>query len=91
MKAVLICIFVVYAVSVLAEDCHHADDCTITACSGNSSHVACHEDRCTCDHVNLCTDTVDCIGLARCRDRDRHYHCLDRVCTCLKDNDIPHH
>lgn len=42
---------IVLPVSVIAERCHHADDCHLTVCSANSSHVACHQDRCTCDAV----------------------------------------
>lgn len=38
-------------VGVIAERCHHGDDCVVTVCSGNSSHIACHNDRCTCDAV----------------------------------------
>ncbi|XP_052711306.1 serine protease inhibitor Cvsi-1-like [Crassostrea angulata] len=89
MKSLLICAFVLYAVSVIAERCHHGDDCVVTVCSGNSSHIACHNDRCTCDAVIACTDITDCMTVGRCHDRDRHYHCLDRMCVCLKDEDIP--
>uniref|UniRef100_A0A8W8J341 EB domain-containing protein n=1 Tax=Magallana gigas TaxID=29159 RepID=A0A8W8J341_MAGGI len=65
MKSLLICAFVLYAVSVIAERCHHGDDCVVTVCSGNSSHIACHGDRCTCDAVIACTDITDCMTNVR--------------------------
>ena len=40
-----------WPVSVLAERCRHSDDCVVTVCPSNSSHIACHQDRCTCDAV----------------------------------------
>ncbi|XP_062621638.1 serine protease inhibitor Cvsi-2-like [Saccostrea cucullata] len=93
MRALLICAFVVVCVSVLAERCRDLADCSLTVCPSNSSHIACHEERCTCDAHVSCTDMLDCMGIGRCHDHDEHYHCLDARCECLKDHDLPgeHH
>lgn len=38
-----------FTVSVYAEYCRDGRDCSITICPSNSSHIACHGGRCTCD------------------------------------------
>ncbi|XP_052711610.1 serine protease inhibitor Cvsi-1-like [Crassostrea angulata] len=90
MKSVVLGALAIFAVSVYAEYCRDGRDCSITICPSNSSHIACHGGRCTCDAFTPCSDITDCLNLGRCRDHDRHYHCLDSECTCLKDEDIPH-
>ena len=40
-----------FTVGILAERCRDVRDCTITTCPSNSTHIACHAERCTCDAV----------------------------------------
>ncbi|XP_062621639.1 serine protease inhibitor Cvsi-1-like [Saccostrea cucullata] len=89
MKVLFIGTLVIFCVSIIAERCKVAQDCQFTSCSSNSSHIACHGYKCTCDASIPCSSILDCIDIGRCHEDDSHYHCLDNKCACLKDKDIP--
>uniref|UniRef100_A0A8W8L6K8 EB domain-containing protein n=1 Tax=Magallana gigas TaxID=29159 RepID=A0A8W8L6K8_MAGGI len=69
----------------IAERCSHVETCKLTLCPNNSTHLSCHNGRCTCDALQSCQDIIDCAAIGRCHDNNMHYHCVDFVCKCIPD------
>ncbi|XP_048777176.1 serine protease inhibitor Cvsi-2-like [Ostrea edulis] len=71
---------------VIAERCSTISNCQVTLCPNNSTHLSCHNARCTCDASQTCKDILDCAAIGRCHDKNSHYHCVDFVCKCISDS-----